>query len=391
MVSHELSWYSQSLRAQLITCGALLCITGCSLIFDESKSNRSVLDAANVDAVSGDAPAMDANLVDASDAWICGDWMPAPQHFDPCEIQAPSGHLDLNDTGIYTFNTDSGILTSPTAGETQLTIEDVNGAILISISQLTVRANVTLCVVGSKTLIVAAWDQIVLETNSQIDVGSRENLPGAGARSSCPNDASVGDHTPSGQDGPSSGDGGGGGGFGGRGGPGGWAMAMWGASGAAETAPSMVLGGCPGASGGAALEEQNGGSGGGGSGGMIGLEAVAVELGTNSVISANGGGGGGSSCGPGSPGNRGQDGRRDAMVAQGGPGGMDTGDTDGVGGRGGNGGFGGSLEGIDGSNDSMCGGKGGGGGGGVGYVIIKSQIAIIDDGTISPTAISPAP
>ncbi len=399
----------------------MLSLTGCSLLFEESTSGGSVLDAATADAVPPVADLPDAIVSPACEGW------PAPEHFVPCDISTPGGHLDLSlsdasKSGLYIFDTDLGQLTTP-AGEMLIPIDDVNSAALISISQLTVREGVTLRVVGSRALIVAAWDKIVVEAGGQIDVGSVPGEAGAGARATCPdNPADVGDAVGS-QGDVFFGGGGGGGGFGGSGGDGGsGGEADGGDLGLSTTQPSTVLGGCPGASGGAGQQQNGGGGGGGiqltaqsdiyiggnidaggegggggiassgggggggGSGGMVGLEAPTVQLETGAFISANGGGGGGGACGNGSTGSIGQNGRAGAGAA---PGGQGATDVDFTGGRGGNGGFGATVDGLRGADADGCGTGGGGGGGvGAGYVIINAMMKT-GSGRTSPTASEP--
>lgn len=394
--------------------------TGCTLELSGLTAEPDAgppRDAGDIDAAGFDGgPGLDAGDIDAegfdagpplADAGTdCIGW--TPQHFDPCGIGAPVPELVANGT----YNTDTGeYVGTPARGDLMgepVTIGGVT-ARLISVQRFVIPSMARFRVEGSMPLIVAAWDDIVVE--GTLDASSRRTgTRGAGSDPSSCIPAGVG------EDGDSGTGGGGGGGFGGVGGDGGdgddngGGTNGGGGGGALAAPPTNVRGGCDGAdsgahssrgrarggAGGGAVQltarnriqlsgdalaggaggeggPQNSaaGGGGGGSGGFVGLDAPTVEV--TGVIAANGGGGGGG-CILSTRGEPGTDGLASTSVAPGGGG--SSGATDG-----GEGGAGSTADGetVTGSDN----GGGGGGGGGVGYVIVWSG-AFADDGTISP-------
>jgi hypothetical protein len=352
---------------------------------------------------------MNATTTDAGDA--------APPDADDCQFSSQTDTCALglpqNDlvlSGDNTYDTDAGTLNGVPAPHMQLTGEEGPfDALLVRDFHMTLGA--TLRATGSLPLSVIAFDQIILDGNTRIDVG----IGGAGARTTCDSGAVAGADESGGASG------GGGGGFGANGGRGGdgnadGTSATGGAGGtAAATPPLGPLGGCPGAHGGkgdvaggagglaggavylvakhqitiassagiqagggggggggvggGAFDNGDTGGGGGGAGGMIFIESAVIR--SAGMLAANGGGGGEAS-GDGDSGNPGQDAQLGATAAGGGRNGSPTG-TDG-----GNGGAGtGAAESVTTASD----GGGGGGGGGVGYIIVVS-----DDAQVSPTS-----
>jgi hypothetical protein len=338
----------------------------------------------------------------AGNPFDCKAW-PAPRHFAPCDLPAPSAALVL-DTGLFTYDTTAGTLT----GAQPVTVASklLPAGRVISVERITINAGATLRVVGAYPLIIASWG--TLEVTGEIDASSAAS-PGAGANpSDCASHAAVvGGSSTAGASG------GGGGGFqgaGGRGGNGGGGTP--GNGGASVAAAPLLLGGCPGArggngdaqnagaggagggavqltakqsitiagrvhaggAGGGGATGSDGAGGGGGAGGMIGLEAPAVTVTATGILAANGGGGGqGENT---SPGGTGQPGAASLTAAAGGAGGD--------GGPGGAGSAGAILSGAQGqgSNDGA-----GGGGGGAGYITIRSGSRQLDGSArISPAA-----
>jgi len=364
----------------------------------------------------------------------CRDW--SSRHFDACEIPEPEGALSLFAAGEWVFDTDTGTLEDPlglTDTLTSVLVAQIDESFtrVISVDGLTVAESARLRVVGSIPLVIASWSSIAVD--GTIDVGSsREGgARGAGADSErCESQAPTG-----GEDSFYGGGGGGGGaGFGDRGGSGGdGSSADSGAGGAASLWPSMVRGGCAGASGGSGRsmsaeggsgggalhlaardeiringavlangaggrgggrafyangddgEDGNGhseyGGGGGGSGGLVGLEAASVVLGSAAVLAANGGGGGegGDREDGGAPGSDGLSAKREA------PGGA------GYANQGGDGG-GGGFDFDPGGDDALDGGQGGGGGGGggAGFIVLEAGSWYIPvSAVVTPAPIAP--
>ncbi len=352
---------------------------------------------------------MNATSIDAGDAAIPdADDCQFSSQTDTCALGLPQNDLVLS--GDSTYDTDAGTLNGMPAPHMRLTgKEGPFDALLVRDFHMTLGA--TLRATGSVPFAVIAFDQIILDGNTRIDVG----IGGAGARMACDNGAVAGTDESGGASG------GGGGGFGANGGRGGdgnadGTSATGGAGGtAAATSPLGPLGGCPGAHGGkgdvsggagglaggavylvakhqitiassagiqagggggggggvggGAFDNGDTGGGGGGAGGMIFVESAVIR--SAGTLAANGGGGGEAS-GDGDSGNPGEDAQLGVTAAGGGRNGSPTG-TDG-----GNGGAGtGAAQSVTTASD----GGGGGGGGGVGYVIILSP-----DAQVAPTS-----
>jgi hypothetical protein len=320
---------------------------------------------------------------------------------DTCALGMPQNDLVLS--GSNSYDTDTGMLNGMAAPHMRLTgKEGPFDALLVRDFHMTLGA--TLRATGSLPLGVIAFDQIILDGNTRIDVG----VGGAGARTTCDNGAVAGTDNGGGASG------GGGGGFGANGGGGGagdsdGSPKAGGAGGMAAPLPKGPLGGCPGAAGGAGdvdggagglaggavylvakhqvtiagsagiqagggggggggvggglFDNGDTGGGGGGAGGMIFLEAAMIR--STGILAANGGGGGEAS-GNGESGNAGADAALGSTPAAGGRGGSSSG-TDG-----GNGGAGtGAAQAVTATSS----GGGGGGGGSVGFVIVVSPDA----------------
>lgn len=370
----------------------------------------------------GGNPGIDAPM--PIDAMGCQGWTYDPEHFDPCTVIQPTANLILN-AGDYTYNTDDGSLMGATAPPTEV-LALVPEVRLIAINRLEIQSGATLRVIGSRPLLIAAWEQI--SVSGTIDVSSSLGAPGAGSNPMDCNASAPG----AGTQGEAGGGGGGGGGFGGDGGAGGDGNegdgsgddGAKGAKGSKVSTPNNIRGGCDGATG-AAGDRNNGagaggpgggalylaannvitvdglvnasgaggegatgdiggggqtrrsGGGGGGSGGYIALEATTVTAESGAFIVANGGGGGGGCNG--GDGQDGEDGREDGTQASGGP--KEGGDS----GAGGNSGFSGQPDANDGDPNGGGNGGGGGGGGGVGHIIVHSMSFDNQGATISPT------
>jgi hypothetical protein len=327
---------------------------------------------------------------------------------DTCALGMPQNDLVLSGTNAY--DTDTGMLNGAPAPHMRLDgMAAPFDALLVRDFHMTLGA--TLRATGSLPFAVIAFDQVILDGNTRIDVG----IGGAGARLTCENGAMAGGDESGGAAG------GGGGGFGANGGRGGdgnadGTTAPGGTGGAAAPTPPIgPIGGCPGAHGGkgdvaggagglgggalylvakqqitiassAGIQAGGGGGGGGGvgggvfdngdtggggggAGGMIFLESAVIR--SAGILAANGGGGGEAS-GDGDSGNPGQDAQLGMTAAGGGHNGSPTG-TDG-----GNGGAGtGAAQSVTTASD----GGGGGGGGSVGYIIVVSP-----DAQVAPTS-----
>jgi len=351
------------------------------------------------------------------DAAVCSTW--TARHFDPCSLPPPSQPLDL--TGDWTFDTDTGMLAPATGTPIMPSGTSVDQGYIVSIEGLTIEANGTLTVIGSKPLIVAAWEQIAIA--GKLDAGSTPSRTGAGG-----NPASCMGGAKQGATGVSTGGSGGGGGgaFAGNGGHGGTGDnpqgPLGGAGGAARASPTTPIGGCSGApsgaagvnsapdpaaiavagigggavqlsarvsisisAGGFALAGGGGGGGapqgsacgggGGGAGGYLGFDAPSIVF--AGTVAANGGAGG--SGGPyASFGFAGQDGQPSDVAATGG---AATSCSE----MGMSGGAGAMADGATSTNPvESCGGAGGGGG--VGFVLTWGTVTPSGTPTISPPA-----
>ncbi len=398
-------------------CAQLIGIEDLPELSDGSIEHRPDADPLRPDARPGDR--LDASVPpDARPG--CETWTPRPTHFEPCDLPAPLGPLNLEMEGEYVYDTDAVTLRDPAGNERAHASVELFGnppVRAISVDRLLVGNVARLRAVGSKPLLVASWSEIVVD--GAIDVSSNA-VSGAGA--------STGDCTPSGGGGQDDegGGGGGGGGFSGNGGNGGnGAGAGAGAGGNAGIGiptPGTVRGGCPGArggigsdgdgtgaggAGGGALQltarsridirgqlhaggagggggrcaegNTRSGAGGGGSGGLLDLEAPTIVFGSNAVVAANGGGGGeGCQGGTTDAGTAGQASNERAPGASG---------TSNTGGDGGAGGAGSNRDGIDGSDGTVFfadRGSGGGGGGGTGYIIIEGSDSVASGAVLSP-------
>ena len=349
----------------------------------------------------------------AGDAGVCLAW--DPQHFDPTQLVAPVGPLNLSAAGTYIYDTDQLSLRDPGGGPINHATDETASVVVISVDSFDLASGATLRAIGTRPLLIASRSSITVA--GEIDVSSpRTGVPGAGA-----NPGACLPATP-GEDDVGGAAGGGGGGFGtdgGRGGDGdansssgGDGTAVGGEGGAAVPAPTVVIGGCPGArggegeagradpgNGGGAIQltacqqitvsgtiQAGGGGGesvnreaggaGGGSGGFIGLDAPIVDVSGGSLAANGGGGGGGGDFS--NAGEAGSDGALGSQPAAGGRRSNNNG-TDG-----GAGGAGATLNGQGVPNPVN--GAGGGGGGGVGFVLIWTE-SLSDGGvTISPPA-----
>jgi hypothetical protein len=345
---------------------------------------------------------------------LCASWLPTPAHFNPCAIPGPGGgDLTISTTGIWTYNTTTGELTSPSGGTTIPPSQVKSSAVppfrLLVVDKLTVGSSANLRVVGSMPLVVASWSTITVD--GIVDVSSSRTSKGAGADpAQCSSYAAGAGKTDSSS---GEGSGGGGGGLGAAGGKGGnnteLSLAGGSGGGALPAAPGAIRGGCPGAvgggssnpgqagpgggaialsarieltvqgtihaggAGGGRAQGEEAAGGGGGSGGMVVLEAPIVKLDGSAVLAANGGGGG-EGAEDTSYGSHGTDGQPAAGAAAGG--------KIAAGGDGGDGGYKSSPGGGAGGNDND---GGGGGGGGVGFILLRAQSLQDNGATHSPT------
>lgn len=353
----------------------------------------------------------------------CASWTPAPAHFAPCEIDAPKGPLLLETAGVYTFDTDTGMLANPAGERTTFGNTIVPTGLVLSVDRFFVGAGSTLNVVGAKPLIVAAWGDI--DVRGTIDASSQTAAAlartGAGANPvACASRAAAPGRSL--DDGAGGGGGGAFQGAGGRGGNGnGNNSGNGGAGGLVAPTPPLLAGGCAGADGGDGVAANsrgrggagggafqlsalgaitvagslraggaggtggtvhNAGGGGGGSGGMIGLEGASVTFVASAIVAANGGGGGeggedNDNNGQTLPGANGTAGALGTAPAAGGTGTGQSGD--------GGGGSGNAiLTGSAGQPDDTF--AGGGGGGAAGFVVVKSGAAFAPNGAVSPPA-----
>lgn len=349
-----------------------------------------------VDAASSPDAADDANETDGS--LIDAPMSDAPSMFcygtgliqNLCLAQAPAGNLTIStsvtiDTNIVGVDNCTQIMAQP------------GGPSLCVVA----RQSITV-VNGGKVVATGANPLVVITTGAttiagEVDVSShRGGTIGPGARATCAG-AINGASAPAA---PSGGGGGGGGGFVGAGANGGLGRGnIAGGTGGTAPTPTVVIGGCPGGTGGAGAggggagaggrgggalyviagsimisgtvhasgagggggsggADSGGGGGGGGAGGMIGFDAPSITV--TGVIHANGGGGGG---GNGDDINNNGQGGSDPTATTSAPGG--SGGTGG-GGNGGRGFAQGSTPNVgNNASEDYCGGGGGGGGAGV--------------------------
>jgi hypothetical protein len=365
-------------------------------------AGESPVDAAGT--VADSAPKPDGAL-------DCSAWRPAVP-FEPCDIADRGGLLRFEEVGVYSYNTTTGVLTSPGGDpiEHSAIVIDVDGVSiqLVSAEEVQMAPGAVLAIRGTKPLILVAWDK--MEIAGQIDASSRTGS-GPGAN---PADCTDGLRGQPGVANPNGGSGAGGGGLGGRGGDGGvgGGGTNEGNGGLFRSTVNTLRGGCaggdaPGRSGsiarggigGGALAlsarlaiqvhdvihvgggggdgGEGGGGAGGGSGGMLWLDAPELSLSTTAILAANGGGGGSGST-AGGEGNDGQDSRIDGLAAVGG-------DGDGGSGNGGRG----SDNVPDGRvGTNSVGAGGGGGGGGAGVIRVDGALQVQIGATIVPAAIN---
>lgn len=351
------------------------------------------------------------SINDAGDSGPTGCWNHTPSHFDPCNLENPSGSLTL-DGSDYTYDTTTGELRDELNQLIPHQQQELDGYRVLSVSSFAVEQDTILRVIGDRPLIVASWDTI--DINGEINVTSETEEAGAAA-----NPAECGTSAPvEGQNDNGGAAGGGGGAFQGAGGDGGngdgnGGQSNGGMGGTSVMIPTRVRGGCPGANGGQGFGGSPGmggagggaiqltaqvrvrvrggeilaggaggqgglggdsGGGGGGSGGFIGLDAAKVEV-ENARLMCNGGGGGEGAGDP--PGNDGEPGGGDASAAPGGSDGADSGSDGGVGG------YRDQPNGLPPVN--LRNGGGGGGGGGVGYILVFTDDLDLKGGNqISP-------
>jgi hypothetical protein len=367
---------------------------------------------------------------------VCG-WGYDPVHFDPClDPPATLNPLNLNMAGTsppYVYDTSSGTLLDPMMNSVPHTSTVVLGNRIIWTSDFELDTDVNLRVMGTMPLIIASKSSMDIKGN--ISVSSlflSTFLPGAGSEpAACGTNPSG-----RGEDCEHGGAGGGGGGFGGAGGTGGKGASghtdcdspdefgdgniesTGGTGGGMAAIPTVLRGGCAGREGG----EGNGGAtfgigapgggaihltaattltvtgsinaggaggrkatgsraagGGGGSGGMIGVEAIMIDLAFGGVVAANGGGGGGGGNGSGAE--DGEDAPQNGDQANGGA-------PESQGTAGGDGGWLNTANGGSVTPTAQRGG--GGGGGGAGYILYYQDSTPGVAATISPAAI-PAP
>ncbi|MEJ7598325.1 MAG: hypothetical protein WKG01_10480 [Kofleriaceae bacterium] len=386
---------------------ALAALAGCSFKPGSGTSDGS---APTGDGSLGDATIVDIDgTIEDAPAVTCADFMPRanPQHVEPCDV-LPGGAWTVSSLlGIY--NTDDGTY----AGGADPMSYEVGDYRVVSVSAFTVSQGATLRLIGSRPLVVVAWDTIAIA--GVIDVSSIRSdnfmIDGAGAN---PGDDAC-NAAGAGESSQDSG-GGGGGGFGASGGAGGDGKGgntnnEGGAAGTMVAVPVVVRGGCPGGdggtgssrgragSGGGGLQltaktsititgritaggaggdggHGDGGGGGGGAGGYLGFDAPSVQLRSGSIVAANGGGGG-----TGCDGGTGSDGRNGGLDADPAAGGGENATLCAKPEGGGDGGAGTKLTGENGSDSP--GDSAGGAGGAVGYVLVWSS-SLMAQGLVSP-------
>lgn len=350
-----------------------------------------------------------------------------PDQVDVCGLSEPSGPFALP-LGTYTYDTDleaftEGVVAVPPVVES---VAQPGGpdALAWSVDGFDLQSGAILRVVGSKPLLIGSRQAINIA--GRLDVSSDRSgnvtqVAGAGGNGPA---SGTGCAATSGENDNGGGGGAGGGGFQGIGGDGGQGdsndapnsndgTSDGGTGGALQIAPSVVRGGCPGASGGngsggsgqggagggavalaslvsisvggtieaggaggGAGRQDRGGGGGGGSGGYIALDAPSVTISGGAIVAANGGGGGEGGATGGS-GERGEDGEATTSRADGGsiPGGSQLGN----GARG----SGGDVVNGESATDLREGG-GGGGGGAAGFIIVRTVTPSVQSNMISP-------
>lgn len=392
-------------------------------------------DTTDADPTAPDADTTDAapGTPDASPDPFCG-WGYDPEHFDPCEdppVSLAALSLATPNAGAitYVYNTTNGTLQDPQGGSVVHASTVLLGNRILWTSDFDLTSVANLRVVGSLPLVIASKSNVDIDGDISVASFFQGGLSaGAGSEPA----ACIG--AGRGEDCSHGGAGGGGGAFSGAGGIGGDGAAghndcdnpdefndgsfesTGGAGGTSALTPAVLRGGCAGeeggegnglntfgegAPGGGAIHltaattltvtgriNAGGGGGrgatgsraaggGGGSGGMIGIEALNIELVAGGVLAANGGGGGG-----GGNNNGGQDGEDAAINGAQAQGGAPEA------GQGTAGGDGGWLGDVDGGSPVLTANRGGGGGGGgAGYILYYQDTTPTLTSTLSPAAI----
>jgi len=294
--------------------------------------------------------------------------------------------------GGITINTSTGKMVPPQPG---VAIHDKTKWWVISVGKMVIEKNVTLKVLGSRPLIIVAWDFIQIKGTLDLSANGTTSGPGGGAGGATASDGAGCGGGPKGTN-PGSMDpwgGGAGGSFGGKGGSGNKS----GKATCGDSCLSPLVGGSgggggrningEGGAGGGSLQltagstivvdgvihagggggrggkygDTGAGGGGGGSGGGVLLEALQVTI--NGTVAANGGGGGGSATLK-TSGGAGKDGDTTITPAAGGNAGTAW--------FAGAGGAGGAYATINGGNGGSGVASIGGGGGGAGRICIRT-------------------
>jgi len=353
---------------------------------------------------------------------VCAQWAWTPTNVDPCDpaLPAPFGTLSLAESGVYNYNTSTGVLSTPNSVSSMpssVVIPQTGGPSIrvLSVAGFSVAAAATLRVNGTLPLLVLVDG--TASVAGEIDVSAAGKIPGPGGDdiATC-----FGSSGSDGIVGVVRGSGAGGGGYGTRGGNGGGAEGPGGLGGseAGSVQITPLRGGCPGGAGGAvqgAMSEPGAGGGaiqivarlslsvtgsirsaggggltgaspgaggsGGGAGGAILLESDAITIAGTASLCANGGSGGEGRDVTGTPGGNGQMGTCSESTPA-------TTANLVAGGEGGAGGVGDLLPGNGTSGVPIFDGGGGGGGGSVGRVRVRGVTTrVIDAGaTVTPPA-----
>ena len=353
------------------------------------------------DADDGIGGRVDAAPIDAPE--LCTGWEVLAV-VDSCEIPSAFRRDELVvPAGVYTYNTDDGVLLRQGGGEVEHDSVLIGDFRIVSAASIAIEEGAELRAVGDRPLALVSWSDMTMA--GSIDVSSHLAGEGRGAGSDPVTPCSAGGVAAGpGLEDENGGGGGGGGAFGSNGGPGGdGATDTAGASGDRSPGPTRLRGGCPGGPGGVGANgvaaaggggggaialvalgalsvtgqidaggaggggggiETLGGGGGGGSGGLIWLDGASITLSSSTILAANGGGGGEGSDAD-AAGTVGDDAPRGGTRASGGE---TAGNSGGDGGDGEVGGVDGAAGGAGVSNSG-----GGGGGGGAGVIDLDSD------------------
>ena len=95
---------------------------------------------------------------DARPAEGCESWTPRPTYFDPCDLPAPLGALDLRIDGDYVYDTDTATLRAPNGNEiahARMEIAGTPSVVAISVDSLRVGNTTRLRGIGQKPLLGA--------------------------------------------------------------------------------------------------------------------------------------------------------------------------------------------------------------------------------------------